>query len=175
MRLFIIVMTLIIGFGCNTRHKKIDPVQFTKIVLDTAFRSEAVAPGDVNRDGKMDVMAGEVWYEAPDWKIHEVQTPGKYNYKGGYSETFGQFAFDANQDGWVDVIISNMESRPIRWFENPQNGHGHWKEHIGFRNTANETIVVGDLLGSGRFFTEKDLLCLICLFRSPATTGQDHS
>jgi hypothetical protein len=120
------------------------------MVLDTAFRSEAAAPGDVNNDGMMDVMAGEVWYEAPEWKIREVQVPGKYDYKTGYSETFGQFAFDANQDGWVDVIISNMQNRPILWFENPKNEPGHWQRHIGFRNTSNETIVAGDLLGTGQ-------------------------
>jgi hypothetical protein len=150
MKLFLIMCALIFGTYCQARIEGNGPVKFTKIVLDTAFRSEAAAPGDVNNDGMMDVMAGEVWYEAPEWKMHEVQVPGKYNYKAGYSETFGQFAFDANRDGWVDVVISNMQNRPIRWFENPKNAEGHWKEHIGFRNTANETIVAGDLLGDGQ-------------------------
>ena len=37
------------------------------------FRSEGVAVADVNRDGKMDILVGDVWYEAPDWKMHEIR------------------------------------------------------------------------------------------------------
>ncbi len=46
--------------------------------LDGAFRSEGVAAADVNHDGKIDVLAGDVWYEAPDWKMHEIRKPGKF-------------------------------------------------------------------------------------------------
>jgi hypothetical protein len=150
----IFIFTFSIVFGCspNRKNKNTTPeeVKFKKYLLDSRFRSEAAATGDVNKDGKIDVMSGEVWYAAPDWKMHEVQKPGKYKARKGYSETFGQFAFDANGDGWVDVITSNMQNKPIRWFENPQNKKGHWKEHIGFRNTANETIVAGKLLGDNK-------------------------
>jgi len=148
--LLIFTFTLLSG-GCRgKKNPESRDVKFRKIVLDTKFRSEAAASGDVNRDGKIDVMAGELWYEAPDWKMHEVSKPGNYNAKKGYSETFGQFAFDANADGWVDAVISNMQDRPIIWYENPQNGSGHWKAHTGFRNTANETIVAGNLLGDNK-------------------------
>lgn len=43
-----------------------DRVRFGRIVLDTTFRSEGVATGNVNRDGRTDLIAGNVWYEAPD-------------------------------------------------------------------------------------------------------------
>ena len=32
------------------------PVKFTKIVLDKTFRSEGVGVGDINRDGKLDII-----------------------------------------------------------------------------------------------------------------------
>ena len=50
-------------------------ITWKKTVLDTRFRSEGVAVADVNKDGKMDVLNGEYWYEAPDWKPHEMQPP----------------------------------------------------------------------------------------------------
>ncbi|SVC36734.1 uncharacterized protein METZ01_LOCUS289588, partial [marine metagenome] len=46
--------------------------KFKKITLDDKFRSEGVGIGDFNKDGKNDVVVGEVWYEAPKWTPHEI-------------------------------------------------------------------------------------------------------
>ena len=48
-------------------------ITWKKTVLDAKFRSEGVAIGDVNKDGKIDVLNGEYWYDAPVWKPHEMQ------------------------------------------------------------------------------------------------------
>ena len=48
-------------------------IGWKKTVLDAKFRSEGVAVADVNKDGKIVVLNGEYWYEAPDWKAHELQ------------------------------------------------------------------------------------------------------
>src|SRR5262245_46431830 len=45
-------------------------ITWKKTVLDKVFRSEGAAVADVNKDGKMDILNGEAWYEAPDWKMH---------------------------------------------------------------------------------------------------------
>src|SRR5579883_2153182 len=68
------------------------PVGWQKIVIDKAFRSEGVAVADVNRDGKMDILVGDVWYEGPDFKkVHRIR-PGKDDYAEGqknvYSKSF---------------------------------------------------------------------------------------
>lgn len=55
------------------------PVRFRKIVLDKTFRSEGVAVGDVNRDGKLDVLAGEVWYEQPQAVSISGAAPGPWS------------------------------------------------------------------------------------------------
>ena len=107
------------------------PVQFTKVVLDKTFRSEGVAVGDVNHDGKLDIMAGEVWYAVPDWQMHEILPPGKYDGSTGYSKTFANYSCDVNRDGWVDSVITTMMGEPSLWYENPQNKPGHWKVHQG--------------------------------------------
>ena len=127
-----------------------EPVSFTKIVIDRTFRSEGVAVGDVNRDGKLDILAGEVWYAAPDWKMHEILPPGQYDGTKGYSKTFANFTCDVNRDGWVDSVITTMMGEPSLWYENPQGKPGHWKVHTGTRSACNETPLFADLLGDGK-------------------------
>jgi len=123
--------------------------QLTRTVLDTAFRSEGVAVGDVNHDGRLDVLAGEVWYEAPDWTRHELQAPGDYS-PTGYSKTFSNHSRDINGDGWTDSVVTTMMGEPCWWFENPKNQAGHWTKHMGTRSACNETPLFADLLGNGQ-------------------------
>ena len=126
-------------------------VRFKKIVVDTAFRSEGVATGDVNHDGKLDIFAGDFWYEAPQWKPHELHAPRKYNPSKGYSKCFANFSDDVNGDGWVDsIVIEGWSNCPAKWYENPKGKPGHWKEHLVTKSSGNETPLYGDLLSTGK-------------------------
>src|SRR5436189_130631 len=57
------------------KHK----ISWKKTVLSRDFYSEGVAVVDVNKDGKLDVIAGEVWFEAPAWKKHVLREDKKYD------------------------------------------------------------------------------------------------
>src|SRR6516165_6744961 len=87
-------------------NTKVDGSKITwkKTVVDKAFRAEGVAIADVNKDGKMDILVGDYWYEAPDWKRHEIRKPKRDYGDGasGYSESFACWADDINGDGWPD-------------------------------------------------------------------------
>jgi hypothetical protein len=125
-------------------------IQFEKIVVDKTFRSEGVAVADVNRDGKLDILAGDVWYAAPDWKMHEIRSVGQYDGSKGYSQTFANFAQDVNGDGWADSIIIGMPGEPCWWYENPKDKPGHWKQRMVVDSACNETPLFVDLLGNGK-------------------------
>ncbi len=125
-------------------------VRFAKTVVDKTFRSEGVATGDINHDGKTDIFAGDVWYEAPDWKMHEIRKVGKYKAAGGYSNCFANFAQDVNGDGWIDSIVIGYPGRECFWYENPKNASGHWKRRTVTHSACNETPVFVDLLGDGK-------------------------
>jgi len=124
-----------------------------KTVLDKRFLSEGVAVADVNRDGKIDILTGELWYEAPHWKPHRIR-PGKDDYREGdknvYSRSFACWADDLNGDAWPDLIVIGFPGAPCHWYENPQGQEGYWKEHMIWHSACNETPAYVDLLGNGK-------------------------
>jgi hypothetical protein len=128
------------------------PIRWKKTVVDTAFRSEGVAIADVNKDGKMDIIVGDVWYEAPDWKMHEIRPSKDYRdgEKNVYSNCMACWAEDINGDGWPDVIVVGFPGNPCYWYENPQGKEGHWKQHEIWHSACNETPQFVDLFGTGK-------------------------
>ena len=134
---------------------------WVRIKLDERFRSEGVAAADLNNDGRVDVVAGDVWYEAPllksdahadgsKWKVHEVREPGEFVAGKGYSNSFVNSAWDMDKDGWMDVVIVGFPGDPFHWYRNPgKNKDGHWEEHVIWTSICNESPEFEDLNGDG--------------------------
>ena len=148
---------------------------FRKHTLTNEFLSEGVAVADVNKDGKIDVMAGSFWFEAPDWKRHEI-APGKsFDPAKEYSTSFLNFSMDVNLDGWADLIVIGFPGTPGLWFENPKNNGGHWKKQVISEvvGIGNESPNFVDVDGDGR----NDILCAdsnakqIVWLRAPTKKG----
>ena len=81
--------------------------------------------------------------------MHELRPVGQYDGSKGHSQCFANFAQDINGDGWVDSIIIGYPGEPCRWYENPKNKPGHWKERIVAKSACNETPMMVDLPGDG--------------------------
>lgn len=125
-------------------------VAFEKVVVDSRFIAEGVAVGDVNRDDKLDIVAGNVWYEAPGWKPHEIAPVPKLDPKTQYSDCFHNWMADLNGDGWVDQILIGMPGEKAIWRENTKGAGGPWKEHPIWRSAGNESPLFEDLFGDGK-------------------------
>jgi hypothetical protein len=68
--------------------------------------SETAAVADVNKDGRLDVISGEFWYEAPAATKHRFREVG---FSGNYIDSFSVMPIDVDLDGYVDVV-------DVSWF-----------------------------------------------------------
>jgi hypothetical protein len=144
----------LLGLDAGAQDKKPGKISWKKIVLDRTFRSEGVGVADVNKDGKLDVIVGDCWYEAPkdpagEWKRHILRADRKFDL-GIYSDSFCCFTDDFNGDGWPDVIVIPFPGRPCYWYENPGEKGGLWKQHLLTNSACNETPIYVDLFKTGK-------------------------
>lgn len=133
------------------------PVGFEKTKITDDFLSEGVAVADLNKDGRMDIVAGYYWFEAPNWTKHEMGPSRSFDPWKEYSGSFLNVGMDVNLDGWDDVVIVDYPGTPGFWFENPKNAPGPWPKHIiaDSIGISNESPAFVDIDGDGRL----DILC----------------
>ncbi len=126
------------------------PPAWRKTVIEGKFRSEGVAIADINKDGRMDVMVGDSWYEAPSWTKHDIRKPGEFgDGLHSYSKCMACWSDDVNGDGWPDQIVVGFPGDPAFWYENPRGKSGFWPEHEIWHSACNETPIFADLFGDG--------------------------
>ncbi len=119
-------------------------------MIEGKFRSEGVAIADVNKDGTVDVLIGDSWYEAPSWTKHDIRKPGDFgDGLHGYSNCMTCWTDDINGDGWADQLVIGFPGTPAFWYENPQGKPGYWTEHQIWHSACNETPLYTDLFGDG--------------------------
>lgn len=129
-------------------------VKFKKTHIWDEFYTEGSTIADINKDGKLDVVAGARWFEAPEWKAHDIWKHKKFDYTKGYSDSFLNFASDVNEDGWVDVILFDFPGKEVYWLENPAGAEVLWKRTLIDSVASNESPMMVDVDSDGK----KDLV-----------------
>lgn len=100
-------------------------IPFEKHTLDLGA-NESCALADVNGDGKLDIISGENWYEAPRWtKRHFRDFP----FLNNYIDNFSDLPVDVNGDGKIDIVSCSWFSKKLSWWENPGRTGSLWREH----------------------------------------------
>lgn len=110
--------------------------------------------GDINGDGRPDVMRPEAWFEAPvdprggRW----IERPWALGGPGGKVEHTPQIlAYDVNADGKADVITSSAHKHGIFWYERSGAGSDFsWKQHVIDDSwTQAHSLALADIDGDG--------------------------
>ena len=127
------------------------PVTFVKHRIGT-FRSEACGVADFNSDGKLDVVAGEYLYLAPDWKPVKIRSlKGSVGEQGkGYRWDFANLPLAIAGTGKPDLISVDWFDKHAVWFRNEGVGGAAWPETLIDINGNFEMAHLEDVIGDGK-------------------------
>jgi hypothetical protein len=111
--------------------------------------SETAAVADINRDGRLDVVSGEYWYQAPAWTKHRFREVG---FASNYIDSFSLMPIDVNGDGYPDIADVSWFARKIAWWKNPGKAGraGLWEESEISGGGNVEFAVLADIDNDGK-------------------------
>ena len=153
--------------------------------------------GDINGDGRPDIIRPSAWFEAPadprrdQWTEHPIALG--HQDEGKADHTAQILVFDVNGDGLNDIICSSAHEYGIFWYEQVrEGGQIRFKQRLIDNSwTQAHSLALGDLDGDGmpelvvgkRFMAhnggdpeEEAPLGLYCykLYRQPTPTWVKH-
>ena len=125
---------------------------FDRQQLTDVYFSEGANAGDINHDGKPDVVYGPYWYAGPDFKTAREIYPAKPQNRDKYADNFFNWVYDFNGDGWGDVFVAGFPGTPGFVYENPKAGgfDKPWPKHKVFDSVANESPHFVNIVGDER-------------------------
>ncbi|HEX7757128.1 MAG TPA: VCBS repeat-containing protein [Niabella sp.] len=105
--------------------------------------------GDVNGDGRVDVLVHEGWWEAPE----NPRQPGWKFHKTAIGDDCAQmYVLDLNKDGNADIISSSAHNYGIWWFEQQKTAKEiRFIKHALFPRLFSEShnLYMADINGDG--------------------------
>ncbi|MDD4101350.1 MAG: FG-GAP-like repeat-containing protein [Kiritimatiellae bacterium] len=112
--------------------------------------------GDINGDGRQDIIRPDAWFEAPEdirkgaWRAHPIALGAP---AGGADHTSNIIVHDVNADGLNDIITSVAHKHGIWWYEQCRDGEGKvgWRQHL-IDDTWSQPhyLAFADITGDGR-------------------------
>ncbi len=118
--------------GVNTQVLSVptDPATetWTWDVIADATQGEALAVGDIDRDGDLDILQGTQWLrnDLGTWTKFDLFPPS-------LDEPDRVFLVDLNHDGRLDSLVGFGHDRPygsLAWYEQPAVATDLWIEHV---------------------------------------------
>jgi hypothetical protein len=127
-------------------------ISWKRVQLHGDFYSEGAGIGDINGDGKPDIVAGPFWWEGPSFEKRHAYYEPKIFSINGYSDNFFAYVHDFNGDQKNDILILGFPGKEARLYVNPGNptSDAPWEMHIVADVVDNESPVFTDITGDGK-------------------------
>jgi hypothetical protein len=126
-----------------------------KLLLVAPYESATV--GDLDHDGKVDIVYGTYWFAGPDFvpRAYRANHAAK-----DYLRANSEHLYDVDKDGWLDIIVGGWAEDGIYWYRNPGNGPAErgkpweknlpWEAHLLARTRGRmEMFALHDYDGDG--------------------------
>ena len=131
----------------SSTASRADGPKFKQHAINATSQFEAAGALDVDNDGKLDIVSGDSWYQAPNWTKRKVRDVTK---RGTYYDCFATLPMDVNADGRMDYITVSYFGKNVGWVENPGKLDATWTYHeIDLPGTSEAAWAV-DLTGDGK-------------------------
>ena len=135
------------------------PLKYIKLVSPGVFKTITIAPtqghglgfGDINGDGRGDLIVSDGWLEAPadrtqpDWTLHKEFSLG--------TASVPIIVADVNGDHLNDLIVGQGHNYGLHWYEQTRDASGQrgWTKHlIDDKNSQYHCLEWIDITGDGR-------------------------
>jgi hypothetical protein len=144
-RLEAIAATLAALLCCATCASADEP-KWKQHTINGQSEFEAAGVFDVDNDGKLDIVSGDTWYQAPVWKPYHIRDVARV---GTYFNCFATLPVEVNADGHVDFITCSYFGGNVGWVENPGKVGAPWTYHEVDLPGPSEAAWLVDLSGDG--------------------------
>ncbi len=124
-------------------------IGFHQHSLNSEAEFSAATAIDMNQDGRIDVVSGAWWYEAPHWQAHRFREVEQIR---GRFDDYSNLPLDVDSDGHLDIVSVNYRSKSLYWCRNPgTNSQGSlWEKRVIDEPGTSETGRLVDINGDGR-------------------------